>query len=200
MRLTTLLWLLDASALGEPQLAGYLSWLSPSELERHGRFTRPARQRQFIAGRILLRRALGALLGTDGADIILTEQPGAAPRLVRPASESIGFSISHSGRWVACAASLESKLGLDIEVIDPTRDIAALAGQAFDARQIAWFNDCPEAERTGIFYALWCAQEAGIKLGQASAACFQVRHADLAIALCSAQRLEQAPRLELQAW
>lgn len=200
MRLTTLLWLLDASAPGDQQLAAYLGWLSPSELERHGRFTRPARQRQFVAGRILLRRALGALLGMDGTDIVLTEQPGAAPRLARPGGEAIGFSISHSGRWVACAASLETKVGLDIEVIDPARDIAALAAQAFDAKQIDWINACPDAERTSIFYALWCAQEAGIKLGEASAACLQLRHADLAIALCSARRLEQAPRLELQAW
>jgi 4'-phosphopantetheinyl transferase len=145
-------------------------------------------------------RALGALLGMDGADIVLTEQPGAAPRLALSGSESIGFSISHSGRWVACAASLDTKLGLDIEVIDPARDIAALAQQAFDAERIDRLNACPDAQRTDLFYALWCAQEAEIKLGEAGAACFQARHADLAIALCSGRRLERAPPLELQAW
>lgn len=199
MQLTPQLWLLDASAHDDAQLATYLGWLSAGELQRYGRFTRPARRRQFLAGRILLRQLLGSLLGVDGADIVLSEQPGAAPRLEHPASEAIGFSISHSGRWVACAASLDTKLGLDIEVIDPARDIAALARQAFSEEEIKALEQRAQAERLDGFYALWCAQEAGIKLGTASAACFHLQHADLAIALCSARHLEQAPRPTVRA-
>jgi 4'-phosphopantetheinyl transferase len=198
MPLTPLLWLVDGGTLSEARMERYLGWLSLGEMQRYRAFTRSERRRQFLIGRVLLRQALGTLLGLDGCAIVLAERPGAAPWLERAGGETIGFSISHSGRWIACAASLDCQLGLDIEVIDPARDIAALAEQAFDAQDIDWLRARPETGRTRDFYDLWCAQEARIKLGDASGACIHVPHPELAIALCSAQPLQPPPRLSLR--
>ncbi|TFW19185.1 4-phosphopantetheinyl transferase, partial [Duganella callida] len=53
------LWMADADALGEADLQRLRGWLTAGEMARHQRFVRAQRQRQFVAGRVLLRMALG---------------------------------------------------------------------------------------------------------------------------------------------
>ena len=132
-------WLVDARAVGNEELVSFHSLLSASEAARFQRFMRRQRQRQFLIGRVLLRIALGKLLNMATDTINFAERSGQAPQLILPdpALGMPGFSLSHSGDWVACAVSADTALGLDIEVIDPTRDFNALAGQAFDAGQAA---------------------------------------------------------------
>ena len=160
-----LLWLLDAGALAEAAFVAGADWLGASERARLARFVRAERRRQFLAGRTLLRLALGRQLGMAPADIHLVERPGQAPALDIPDPQRVGFSISHSGPWVACAVA-EFALGLDVEQVDPGRDVLALAEQAFAPEQAARLRACPEAERIALFYRMWCLHEAHIKLGQ----------------------------------
>ncbi len=202
MPLTALVWLTDAAALADDDLAGYAAWLSAGELRRHGGFTRRLRQRQFLIGRVMLRQALGRLLGVPGRAVALGERTGAAPRLDWPRNAAVGYSISHSGRWVACAASLDARIGLDIEVIDPARDLPALAEQAFDPAENTWWRARPAAGRTRDFYELWCAREARFKLEPEMGEmgdCIHLFHDELAVALCSSRQLAQPPRLTLHA-
>ncbi len=138
----------------------------------------------------------------------LEEQVGKAPRLVLPPppprtpAPSVGFSISHSGRWVACAVSTQTALGLDIEMRDPSRDLDALAAQAFGGDEMPQWERLraqPEPQRVDGFYRLWSEKEARFKLGRADLAhCVAVLHAELSIVLCSALPLA-APALELVA-
>lgn len=193
-----LLWLVDSTALDSAALAPFMGWLSPSELSRYHGFTRPLRQRQFLVGRVLLRQALGELLGMPGQALVLTERRANAPLLDLPDSEHIGLSISHSGPWVACAVSGESLLGLDIEVVDPTRDLDALAEQAFEPASVAWLRARPASSRVRDFYHLWCAREARIKLPAQQGDCIDLEHPVLAVALSSAQAFMPAPLLQLR--
>lgn len=188
-------WLVDGSTVGDRALAGFMSWLTPAEAQRYGRFVRRERQRQFLIGRVLLRQALGRLLGMPGSSVRLLERAGNAPLLDLPGSASVGFSLSHSGVWIACAVSATTAVGLDIEVIDPARDLAALAAQAFDSEQNAWLAARPEASRARDFYQLWSEKEALFKLQLPSAQCIRLMHPALSVALCSAYRLERAPEL-----
>lgn len=186
----TLLWLADAGAVTDADLQRYLAWLTPGELARHGRFVREQRRRQFVAGRVLLRMALAPLLGIPPQQVLLEERNGQAPRLLTPAPGGTpGFSISHSGRWVACAVS-DHAVGLDIEMRDASRDLAALAKQAFDADEMARWQQMQrweDALRIEGFYRLWSEKEARIKLGMAVGGyCVTVPHEELSIVLCSA--------------
>jgi len=193
-----LVWLLDADALSDGTLAAYAAWLDATERRRLERFVRPARRRQFLTGRVLARLALAEVLGIGAKDVRLEDRPGAAPLLAAPADEVAGFSISHSGRWVACAASVSSKLGLDIEVVDPARDIDALAAQAFDEGQLAWLAARPPATRLRDFYGLWSLAEAQFKLGRLARGRFDLSTPALAIVLCSEQALGAAPEVEIK--
>ena len=193
-------WLVDARAVGNEELVSFHSLLSASEAARFQRFMRRQRQRQFLIGRVLLRIALGKLLNMATDTINFAERSGQAPQLILPdpALGMPGFSLSHSGDWVACAVSADTALGLDIEVIDPARDINALAGQAFDAGQAACLRKLDGPARLAAFYRMWSEQEARYKLGAcASPSCIALAHASLSIVLCSAQPFSAAPTLVL---
>lgn len=145
---------------------------------------------------MLLRFALGSVLNVKPQSIVLRERFEDSPVLVAPANPAVAFSISHSGPWVACAASLRGPVGLDIECIDGGRDVVALAEQAFDAATAAQVGTCRGEARLQAFYRHWCLYEAGIKLGVASAADHVYTHPGLALALRCARPLV-APRLDI---
>lgn len=197
------IWMTDADAVGEDDLLRYRDWLSAGELARCQRFVRAQRLRQFVVGRVLLRKALGRLLNVSPRAVVLEERVGQAPLLVSPVAGGVtpGFSIAHSGRWVACAVSARTALGLDIELRDAGRDLSALAAQAFDAREMARFEatrDVPNDQRVDAFYRMWSEKEARFKLGVAGGGhCVVVPHAELSVAVCSRAPLDGVPAIEL---
>lgn len=190
---------MDGRTVGDDTLARYVAWLNPAELDRYQNFVRPERRRQFLIGHVLLRLVMGNLLNIQADTISLTERPGNAP-LLNCAEPAPGFSLSHSGPWIACAVSAQTALGLDIEVKDAARDLASLSAQAFDADEIAWFQAQPDKARVAAFYALWSSKEARYKLASthdlaSSGANCIVPHPDISIVLCSALPLMAIPRL-----
>ncbi|WP_288381051.1 4'-phosphopantetheinyl transferase superfamily protein [uncultured Massilia sp.] len=191
----TLLWLADIGSIGPDWFADAGAWLSESEQERLARFARQERRRQFVAGRVLLRRALGELLGAAPHTVLLRDRPGNAPVLVSPARPGLGLSISHSGPWVACAVSTRGPLGLDIERTDAARDPVALAEQAFGAQAAAQLMTLDTAARGDAFYRMWCRHEADIKLGHAGAHALFFNYPGLMLALSSMSACDVAPVL-----
>ncbi len=197
-------YLADSASVADAALVKGLAWLSAGEAARHRGFVRPHRQRQFLVGRTLLRMALAEVLGCSPESLLFEQLAGRAPRLLKPAAPkdgaAPGFSISHSGQWVACAVSANTALGLDIEVPDPARDLEALAEHAFDdAARARWRAAAPE-QRRALFYRLWSEQEARIKLGQSpgdpAPSCIVLPHAQLSVVLCSARPLVDVPSIE----
>jgi 4'-phosphopantetheinyl transferase len=197
------LWMVDADAVADADLLRYRGWLTPGETARYQRFVRAQRQRQFVVGRVLLRMALGRMLGVAAQDVRLEEQVGKAPLLAAPVLKGVspGFSIAHSGRWVACAVSAQTALGLDIEMRDPGRDLTALAAQAFEADEMAqWarMQGMPDEQRIDGFYRLWSEKEARFKLGVAAGGhCLSLPHAELSVVLCSEAPLARPPQIEI---
>ncbi|HTF93804.1 MAG TPA: 4'-phosphopantetheinyl transferase superfamily protein, partial [Verrucomicrobiae bacterium] len=88
------------------------------------------------------------------------------PEVVLPKQQCLApnFSLSHSREWVACVVSLEATLGVDIEVIDSSRDVVGISEIAFHPSEHTWLLSQPAAERVSAFYNLWSAKEAIYKL------------------------------------
>lgn len=187
-------WLLDATTAADCA-AVFRSWLSQSEEKRFNAFGRMQRRNQFLMGRGLLRLALADLLGRPVRSIVLEDVPGQAPRLVEPQSVAVGFSISHSGDWVACAVGSGTQLGLDIELRDAARDLQALAAHAFGPDVQAALAALPEEARPAYFYGMWSAQEARIKLNAPCAATYEFVHPLFSVAVCCSEELDAAPRM-----
>lgn len=182
-------WIVDGDDVPDAVLVSYLSWLNAAEQVRYAGFVRPLRQRQFLIGRVLLRLALGELLGLPSSQLRFVERAGRSPQLDMPGLQA-GFSLSHSGPWVACAVCAQGALGLDIELPQAQRDVAALALQSFDAEDRAWLAAQPAIEPA--FYQRWCRNEARIKLvsnneGPVSLCDVVLAHPVLTIALCCTQ-------------
>ena len=190
------LHLVDGRAIADDRLDDFTGWLGEGEMARYQRFVRPERRRQFVIGRVLARKALGALLGVVPGELLIEDRPGQAPVLTG-SHHTTSFSISHSGPWVACAVSADTALGLDIEQLDGTRDIAALAEQAFDTERCAWLAARSQQSRVRDFYNLWSAQEARIKLGVQAAMTTELLHRDFSIVLCSSVALSDVSQLEI---
>ena len=187
-------WLVDGRSISDAVLDGFIGSLSAGELARYRRFVRAERRRQFLIGRVLARQALGDVLGVAPQGLTIDDVAGQRP-VLGGADQRASFSISHSGQWVACAVSNGAAIGLDIEILDPARDIAALAQQAFDDEQCAWLSGRPETSRLRDFYRLWSTQEAAIKLGEPVQDSAGLFHPELSIMLCSAGKLLNQPHL-----
>lgn len=171
----------------------FMDWMGPGERHRHAAFLRPERQRQFLVGRALLRRALSDLLHRPASSFVIEEQSGLPPLVSDTAAR---ISLSHSGPWVACAVSKDIALGVDIEQLDDTRDVMALAQQAFDEHEYALLAAAPVDRRARCFYDCWSRKEALFKLGAAERAslhapcCIGIHHASLSIVLCADAALD----------
>jgi 4'-phosphopantetheinyl transferase len=196
-------WLLDGRTVSDEKLQSCIAWLNTAEAERYARFVRPLRQRQFLMGRILLRLALSKLLDVAPGSIALSERRGQAPLLNFP-SPAPGFSLSHSGPWLACAVSRQAALGLDIEMLDAGRDLLALAEQVFDVDSVTLLKSLEGDARTSAFYRMWSKKEAAFKLvssaGDMHAHTITLSHAEMAIVLCSSLPVAEVQMQQLHTW
>lgn len=157
--------LAHANCVTEEEMQGAVATLGPDERRRLADFVRPLRQRQFVLGRILLRSMLAAEFGIDPGSIDVHERPGNAPLItLGQALPSPCFSLSHSADWIACVISRDTAIGIDVEVINPARDIAALSRAAFTPDECAWLARQPHAQQMPAFYHLWSLKEALYKM------------------------------------
>ncbi|PUA19784.1 4'-phosphopantetheinyl transferase superfamily protein [Glaciimonas sp. PCH181] len=155
-------WMIDGNRWSDRELEPWLACLSHAEQHRYHRFIRPLRQREFLIGRILLRFAVARLTDLAFDDVSVIERKNNSPLpMMRGELHAVpNISLSHSQGWVACAASADMSLGLDIEMRDGSRDLIALSQSVFSASENNWLSVHSGAARVSAFYALWSAKEA----------------------------------------
>ena len=137
--------------------------------EERARAVRAAasRRREFVAGRRLLRRVLGAQLGTAPRAVPIVLDPTGKPRLapIAPgtAADALRFSLAHAGDVLLVAVSRAGDVGVDVERIDPTRDHAAITARYFASEEQVALAATPEAQRVEAFTRCWTRKEAMVK-------------------------------------
>ena len=138
--------------------------LSPAERERECRFAFDRERRAFVASRGWLRTLLARYAGGTPAGQVLVEDPLGKPRLGGACGQGRRrFSVSHSAGLWACAVALHREVGLDIEWIDPAREIDRISGRYFSPAEVAALRALPEAERLAGFHLCWTRKEAWLK-------------------------------------
>ena len=75
-------------------------------------------------------------------------------------NQDIDFNISHSGNYVICAISIQSKIGIDIEEIK-NMDINEIKGIVFNDEDDKRFNNSQTP--LALFYDTWTLKEAALK-------------------------------------
>lgn len=127
--------------------------LTAEERERALRFLQHEDRLPMIATRAALRRLLGERIGVAPSALRFEAGPRGKPRLAGGGYE---FNVSHSGAHALIAISPQVHVGVDIERIDETADIAGLASIALTA------DERVSLDRAG-FFERWVAKEAALK-------------------------------------
>lgn len=133
--------------------------MDDAERARHATLLRDADRRRLAIGAALLRLAAGRVLGRDPRSIRIDRtcptcaKPHGKPRVVD--GGDLHASVSHSGERVAVALARGAPVGVDVEVLAPDLDHAALAPTVLSAGEHA----------TGVagFLAYWTCKEAVLK-------------------------------------
>jgi len=139
-------------------------WLTEAEQQRLGGFASPARQRDWLAGRLAVKRLAWQDWGitprhcTVGTD-------GLAPCLSVPGLEHINWTLSHSSGWGAASwadTHAEGTAGVDIQEIRPThpRLAARILGADEHAQHNVWREQLGHHE---ALLLVWAIKEAAIK-------------------------------------
>lgn len=137
--------------------------LATDEVARAKRTSDPAARRQFVAGRTLLRGALGRATGVAPEALHLRYGKGGKPFL--PGGPP--FSLSHSGDSVVVAVGtggpVGGRVGVDVEVVRPVRRIAAVVRRRFAPEESTWWAQAPPHRRVAAFFQVWSRKEAVAK-------------------------------------
>lgn len=137
--------------------------LATDEVARAERTSDPAARRQFVAGRVLLRSALGKATGVAPEALRFRYRKGGKPFL--PGGPP--FSLSHSGDSVIVAVGTGGpaggRVGVDVEVVRPVRRMAAVVRRRFAPEESTWWAQAPPARRVAAFFQVWSRKEAVAK-------------------------------------
>ncbi len=158
--------------------------LDDAERARAARFRSAEARERFVAGRALLKMALGARLKLPAPSIRLRVEPSGRPVLLDPAP-GIHFSLSHAGERVVVACA-DREVGVDIERLRPLPDALDLARRFYDASEAKALEALEGERRSRAFLQLWTHKEAlvkarglglgaGLRVPAAAAAGFDVR-------------------------
>ena len=138
----------------------WLAHLGPAETRRAAEIANPVMRARFAVSRGLRRSLLADCTGRAPAGMVFVEEPGEKPRLADAGGWD--FNVSHSGDCVAVAAA-RGPVGVDLEMIRPVSDMAAIVGRYFHPDECAAWREVPEGYRATAFFWLWSAREAAMK-------------------------------------
>ena len=134
---------------------GYMNELSEAQQTKINRFVFWEDRCRSLFGKVLLKNLLDEF-GFDGSLISkIQHTPYGRPYLNLP----LDFNISHSGEYVICAASLDSRVGIDIEAwknID-FREFKMVLTDREWLKMHTGENHVPE------FFRIWAQKESVIK-------------------------------------
>lgn len=151
-------WRLDLEASGRPGAEG----LPAAERKRAQRMRRPESGARWAAARWGLRTVLARYLGEEPAALELAAGEHGKPRLAAE-PERLAFNLSHSGALALVAVTVGREVGVDVERIDPGRNLVGVAKRELDAAEAASVAAAGEAERAAVFFAAWTRHEARLK-------------------------------------
>ena len=154
------LYLLKPALIDAEQLIGLQSELSPDEYRHWHEIRQPGRQREYLLGRILLRRLLAERLGCPPDALVFRTGEHGKPTLV---SHDWQFNLSHSGDWLVLALCQQGPLGVDVEMGLRQRPVLPLAQRFYAPEEYQWLLALPPREQTSAFYRLWSRKEAVLK-------------------------------------
>lgn len=157
----SVIWV-DVSRMTSQAAEAMLPRLSADEVARFHRYRHPLSAFQFLAGRLLVRGWLAAVTGVAPSDWQIVEGPRGRPAIAHPPTDW-SFNLAHSGGLVACALSLQSQIGVDLEHLDRRPMPPELFRRYCSPSEVADIDRQPEELRSRRFLTYWTLKEAYLK-------------------------------------
>jgi 4'-phosphopantetheinyl transferase len=111
------------------------------------------------SSRQALRQVLAHYLDAEPAAIELRLGEHGKPALADPAA-GLRFNLSHSGGLGLIAVGRDREVGVDVERIDPRRDVLRLSRRALDPAAAAVVRAADPSARPTVFHEAWARREA----------------------------------------
>jgi 4'-phosphopantetheinyl transferase len=132
-------------------------YLDAEQQQRLANIIHPERRRQYIAARW---QAVQLLQQAGVAGDLQQSESGRPVATHWPAVD--GLSWSHTQHW-AVAALGRGRVGVDIETINPKRQMLNIAESYFTANEAAYLASLAIDQQPQAFYTMWVAKEALLK-------------------------------------
>lgn len=154
------LWLVPLATSSETlALAGAL--LSLEEAARARRFRLEKDRAACIVGRAVLRTLIARYTGMPPRAIVFEYGLTGKPRLAD--GHDLHFNIAHSGALALYGFARHCRLGVDIEYVCETPDLAAIADRFLNAGERGDLASISGPAKTRAFYDCWTRKEALLK-------------------------------------
>lgn len=154
------LWIvpLDQPPVREARL---IASCSAGEHERAARMPIARRRRDFLVGRGIVRSVLAAYLGISPGRVQIAV--GAHSKPFVDGREAPAFNVSHSHGLVVVAVTAGFDVGIDVERVDPSLDVVAIARWFLAPEELAHLSSLGDTARSTAFLRLWTRKEARAK-------------------------------------
>jgi 4'-phosphopantetheinyl transferase len=141
-----------------------LDLLDSNERARWHSFRFHKDRRLYSCAHALLRSALSAYTTVDPRDWKFQTGPWGRPELAGPLENvDLRFSLSHTGGLAVCAIARGHSIGIDVELINDSFDLMAIAQLNFTGSECAQIASAPAHLKPEVFCSVWTLKEAYVK-------------------------------------
>lgn len=148
----------------DPVLARLYALLDDDERQRADAYLRPRDRRRYVVAHAAARSIVGVHLGVPAQRIRWQIGRNGKPQVAAP-NPGIEVNLSHSGNLSAIALSPDRPVGVDVQFVSPTTDVAAMARRYYSPQETRFvLSPAPTPEIRSIrFTRLWARKEAMVK-------------------------------------
>jgi len=144
------------------RIENFYALLSEDEQKKAQQLQQEKSRNSSIIARGVLRTLLSGYLEIPATEIVFQYSKNGKPSLdTRIQKEPISFNISHSNNWILLAFGRHFELGIDIEKIQPQRQMQAIASRYFSPKERERLEKASDFKT--LFFQLWAKKEAYVK-------------------------------------
>jgi 4'-phosphopantetheinyl transferase len=142
----------------------YLLQMDTEEYERYKSFRSDVDRLQYLSAHALLRQVLSNYAPYRPEQWRFLRGPHGKPEIALvPGMPPLHFNLSHTRGMVACIVGYDCVCGIDVEEIQPNKDLRSVAPTIFSEAELSYLDAQDEATWLQHFFTLWTLKEAYVK-------------------------------------